>query len=144
MDLVVAVDKAVFAHLRSDVTVTSVIPLAQVYRRDSIPALPPIPFLVPGTPISAPFTGHRRRRSMRYPVYIRADQRGPESAPTELAGDHMGRCVEAVTNSLYKARLTVPGGTAHFELVNDIRRKVDGEKTALEANIEFRVVVMAG
>lgn len=143
-DLLVAVEKAALTHLKADTGFTAVIPSAQILTSDGH-ANPPKPFVKPGTAIVGPYTGHRRRRDIRFPFYIRADVRKSGTGVVlELARDHMGRCVSALCDSLYKARLPVPGGTAHFELVNDIRRKVDGEADALEANIEFRVKVMAG
>lgn len=144
LDLLVAVEKAALAHLKADTAFTAVIPAAQILTSDG-GATPPRPFVKPGTAVARPYTGHRRRRDIRFPFYIRADVRkSGTGAVLELARDHMGRCVTALCDSLYKARLPVPGGTAHFELVNEIRRKVDGEADAREANIEFRVKVMAG
>lgn len=143
-DLLVAVEKAALTHLKADAAFVAVIPAAHILTSDGV-ATPPKPFVKPGTAIVGPYTGHRRRRDIRFPWYIRADVRKSGSGVVlELARDHMGRCVAALCDSLYRARLTVPGGTARFELVNDIRRKVDGEADALEANIEFRVKVMAG
>lgn len=143
-DLPVAVEKAALAHLKADASFVAIIPAANVLTSDGV-ANPPKPFIKPGTAIVRPFTGHRQRRDIRFPLYIRADVRKSGSGVVlELARDHMGRCVAALCDSLYRARLPVPGGTAQFELVNDIRRKVDGEADALEANIEFRVKVMAG
>lgn len=143
-DLLVAVEKAVLAHLKTDDSFVAVIPVAQILTSDA-GATPARPFVKPGTAVVGPYTGHRMRRSMRFPFYIRADVRkSGTGAVLELARDHMGRCVEALCASLYRARLPVPGGSARFELVNDIRRKVDGEADALEANVEFRVVVVAG
>lgn len=143
-DLLVAVEKAVLSHLKADAAFTAVIPAGNVLASDAgIPTTKP--FVKPGTAIDGPYTGHRQRRSIRFPIYIRADVRkNAQGATLERARDHMGRCVGALCASLYKARLPVTGGTAHFELVNGIRRKVDGEADALEANIEFRVTVMAG
>lgn len=146
MDLVVAVEKAALTHLKADATVTVVIPAAQLYAQDTAPATPPKPFAKPGTPIEAPFTGHRKRRDIRFTMYVRADARKNGSGATiETARDHMGRCVSAITDSLYRSRLSVPGGTARFELLpGGARRMVDGETEAMEANIPFRVKVMAG
>ncbi|WP_447724627.1 hypothetical protein [Sphingomonas koreensis] len=142
-DLLVAVEKAALAHLKADAAFVAVIPAAQILTSDGS-AVPPKPFVKPGTAIVSPYTGHRKRRAIRFPLYIRADARkSGTGAVLELARDHMGRCVDALCDSLYRARLPVSGGTARFELINDIRRKVDGEADALEANIEFRVVVMA-
>lgn len=142
-DLIVAVEKAALAHLKADASVTAVIPAAQLFSQDA-PANPPKPFAKPGTPIARPFTGHRRRREIRFSWFIRADARFSGSAMIETARDHMGRCAGALMDSLYRARLPVEGGTAHFMLNNDIRRQVDGEPDALEANIEFIVKVVAG
>nr|WP_245646564.1 hypothetical protein [Sphingomonas soli] len=118
------------------------IPAAQLYRK--APASPTKPFAKPGTAISGPLTGHRKRRDIRLPIYIRADARKIGTTIVEEAEDHMSRCAAAIMDSLYRARLPVPGGTAKFVLINDIRRMVDGEADAMEANIEFRARVMAG
>lgn len=144
-DPVVALEKAALAHLKADAGVLAVFPAAQIYTSDGAPATPPKPFLKPGTPIASPLTGHRRRRDVRFTIFIRADaRRNGTNDIVETARDHMGRCVDAVVNSLYRARLPIPGGTAKLILVNDIRRAVGGEKDAQEANIEFRARVMAG
>lgn len=143
-DITVAVEKAALAHLKNDAEFVAVIPAASVLTSDGV-ANPTRPFVKPGTAITGPYTGHRQRRSIRLPFYIRADARmNGQGGMVETARDHMGRCVGALCDSLYHARLTVPGGTAKFMLLNDVRRKVDGEADALEANIEFRVTVVAG
>jgi hypothetical protein len=142
-DLVVPLEKAVLAWLKADAAVTAIIPTTQIYPQRA-PATPLKPFCKPGTQIAAPYTGHRRRREIRFPVYIRADARKNGSEIIETARDHMGRCVGAIVDSLYRARLPVSGGTAQFVLINDIRRMVDGEADAMEGNIEFRARVMAG
>lgn len=144
-DLLVALEKAALAHLKADAAVTAVIPAARLYASDRAPATPAVPFAKPGTPIAGPLTGHRRRRESRFTMYVRADARKNGSgAIVETARDHMGRCVAAITSSLYRARLAIPGGNAQLLLINDIRRLVDGETEAMEANVEFRARVMAG
>lgn len=143
-DLLVAVEKAALSHLKDDAAFTAVIAAASVLTSDA-GVVTARPFIKPGTAIVGPLTGHRQRRSLRLPFYIRADARkNGGGAVLELARDHMGRCIDALCQSLYRARLSVPGGTAQFVLVNDVRRRVDGEEDALEANVEFRVRVMAG
>lgn len=143
-DLLVAAEKAALTHLKNDAAFVAIIPAANVLTSDGA-ANPARPFVKPGTAVTAPYTGHRKRRSIRLPFYIRADARmNGQGGKVETARDHMGRCVEALCDSLYRARLMVPGGTAKFMLLNDVRRKVDGEADALEANIEFRVTVVAG
>lgn len=143
-DLVVPLEKAVLAHLKEDTVVTAVIPETQIYPQQA-PANPVKPYAKPGTQIAGPLTGHRRRREVRFPLYVRADVRKNEfEQEIETARDHLGRCVGAIVDSLYRARLTVAGGTAQFILVNDVRRMVDGEAGAMEANIEFRARLMAG
>ena len=142
-DLVVALEKAVLTHLKADPAVTAVIPASQIYPQQA-PSSPAKPFVKPGTQIAGPLTGHRQRREIRFPLYVRADMRkNGAGAVIESARDHMGRCVGAIVDSLYRARLVVAGGTAQFVLVNDVRRMVDGEADAMEANIEFRARVMA-
>lgn len=144
MDPVVELRRAALRHLAADGTVTAVIPVAQHYP-EAAPANPTKPFLKSGTPIAGPLTGHRRRRTVRFPIYVRADaRRSANGAMIETSADHMGRCVSAIVNSLYRARVPIPGGTAKLTLVNDIRRNVDGETDAMEANIEFSARVMAG
>lgn len=140
MDLVVEVEKAVLAHLKADPAVAAIL---TIYTQQA-PATPTKPFVKPGTQIAGPLTGHRRRRDIRFPLFVRADARMVNNQLVESARDHMGRCVSAVVDSLYRSRLRVFGGTAKFVLVNDIRRNVDGEADAMEANIEFRVRAIAG
>lgn len=144
-DLVVALEKAALSHLKADALVAAIIPAVQIYPYGGAPATPPKPFVIPGSPVTSPLTGHRQRREVRFTLYVRADARKNASgALLETARDHMSRCVGAIVDSLYRARLPIPGGTAKLVLVNDIRRMVDGETEAMEANIEFRARVMAG
>jgi hypothetical protein len=145
VDPVVALEKAALTHLKADAAVTAVIPAAQLYTYDGAPPSPPKPFAKPGTSIAAPLTGHRRRRDIRFTIFVRADARQDGAGTVlETARDHMGRCVSVIVDSLYRARLPIPGGNAKLVLINDIRRMVDGEQDALEANIEFRARLMAG
>lgn len=145
VDLVVALEKAALSHLRNDPAVTAIIPAVQLFASDGAPAVPPKPFAKPGTPITGPLTGHRRRRDVRFTLYVRADARKNGGGETiETVRDHMGRCVGALVDSLYRSRLPVPGGTAKLVLINDIRRLVDGDTGAMEANVEFRARIIAG
>lgn len=143
-DLVVALEKAVLAHLRNDPSVIAVIPADSLHAYDGAPPSPPRPFAKPGTQITSPLTGHRRRRNARFTMYVRADTRKHGAQTVETARDHLGRCAGVIIDSLYRSRVPIEGGTAKLVLVNDIRRMVDGEKDSMEANIEFRARVMAG
>lgn len=137
-DLVTEVRRAVLIRLKNDPAVTELVPAASIYPQ-SPPALPSSPFIKTGVLIASPHAGRRDGRSVRVPIYIRAN-----ALPSMTGEDHIGLIAGAVAESLYRARLSVLGGTAKFTLINDIRRQVDGEASAYEANIEFRANLIAG